>query len=321
MTTRIRLLLLFIAAMPVICSPAAAIPIPKISLKPFNNSRITTVDSIMIHYRIWITKIKPVKGKVLFIHGFTGSTFSFRKNYDSLVKAGYNILSVDLPAFGYSDRGTWINHSQSSRAIVIWKLIDRIDQGDTIKWNIIGHSMGGGTAEAVALMRPRQIKSLTLIDAMFFKKNSGVMSTAFSPSRMRQLKKFYVDYAAHYLLTFDRMSKLLKSGYKKMPDTNDVSGYMMPLRIPGTAEAIVSTFSNCREIVPLNSDSLKNTAVLVVWGTKDSWIPPRSANLIKTYIPQMELHKIKGAGHMPMETHPKEFNGILVNFLDRVNKP
>jgi pimeloyl-ACP methyl ester carboxylesterase len=33
----------------------------------------------------------------------------------------------------------------------------------------------------------------------------------------------------------------------------------------------------------------------------------------------MELHNIKGAGHMPMETHPKEFNGILVNFLNRVN--
>ncbi len=275
----------------------------------------------MLHYRVWITKVKPSKGKVLFIHGFTGSTFSFRKNYDSLVNAGYNILAVDLPAFGYSDRGTWINHSQSSRAVMIWKLIDRIDQGDTVKWNIIGHSMGGGTAEAVALMRPRQIKSLTLIDAMFFKKNSGVMSIAFSPSRMRQLKKYYVDYVAHYLLTFERMSKLLKSGYKKTPDTNDVSGYMMPLRIPGTSEAIVSTFSNCREIVPLNSDSLKNTAVLVVWGTKDSWIPPRSAKLIKTCVPQMELHKIKGAGHMPMETHPKEFNGILVNFLNRVNKP
>ena len=124
MTTRIRIFLLIIAAMPAICSPVGAVPIPKNILKPFINSHKTTVDSVMLHYRVWITKVKPSKGKVLFIHGFTGSTFSFRKNYDSLVNAGYNILAVDLPAFGYSDRGTWINHSQSSRAVMIWKLID-----------------------------------------------------------------------------------------------------------------------------------------------------------------------------------------------------
>ena len=319
MSTRIRIFLLIIAVLTTICNPLDASPIPRNFMRPFKNSYFATIDSAMIHYRIWTTKVKPAKGKLVFIHGFMGSTFSFRKNYDSLVNAGYNILAVDLPAFGYSDRGTWINHSQSSRAILIWKLLDLIDMGDTTKWNIIGHSMGGGTAEAVALMRPGRTKSLTLIDAMFFKRNSGIMSTAFSPSRVRQLKKFYVDYVDHCLLTYDRMSKLLKSGYKQKPDTADVTGYMMPLRIPETAEAIVSTFSNCREVVPLNADSLKNIPILVVWGTKDNWIPPRSAALIKTCVPQMELHNIKGAGHMPMETHPKEFNGILVNFLNRVN--
>jgi len=320
MITRIRLFLLIIAALTAIYNPLHASPIPRSATMPFQNSHFMLIDSAVIHYRIWVTKVSPAKGKVVFIHGFMGSTYCFRKNYDSLVNAGYNIIALDLPAFGYSDRETWINHSQSNRAIMVWKLLDFIDMGDTAKWNIIGHSMGGGAAEAVALMRPKRTKSLTLIDAMFFVKNSGVMSTAFSPLKIKPVNKFYVDYVNHYMLTFERIYKLLKNAYRQRPDTADVTGYMMPLRIPGTSEAIVSSFSNCKEVVPLNVDSLKNIPVLVVWGTKDGWIPVSSAKFIKTYVPQMELHKIKGAGHMPMETQALKFNGILVNFLDRVNK-
>lgn len=310
---------MIIAGITAISDPLNASPVPKNVTMPFKNSHFATIDSALIHYRLWVTKVKPAKGKIVFIHGFLGSTYSFRKNYDSLVNAGYNILSLDLPAFGYSDKGTWINHSQSHRAVMIWKLLDFIDRGDTARWNIVGHSIGGGAAEAMALMRPTRTKSLILVDAMFFNRNSGVMSITFSPSNTRPLNKFYVDYVNHCMPTFEGIYKLLKSGYKQNPDSSDVTGYMMPLRIPGTSEAIVSSFSNCKETIPLSIDSLKNIPVLVIWGTKDSWLPPRSAKIIKTYVPSMELFKIKGAGHMPNETHPREFNGKLVNFLNRVN--
>ena len=319
MSNRIRIFLLIIAVLGITAGPVHPSPVPRTFKNPFRNSHLLEVDSVVLHYRVWTSSTRPAKGRVLFIHGFTGSTYSFRKNYDSLVNTGYDILAVDLPAFGYSDRGTWINHSESHRAILIWKLINFIYKSDTTRWNIIGHSMGGAVAEAVALMKPGRTKSLTLIDALFFKENNGLMSIAFSPSKNKQLKKFYVDYVGHYLLTYDRMAKLLESGYKKKPDSADVTGYMMPLRIPQTAEAIVSTFSNCREVIPLNSDSLRNIPVLVIWGSRDSWLPPRSAKMIRTYVPQAEIRIIKGAGHMPMETHPREFNDIILEFLNRNN--
>jgi len=319
MTNKIRIFLLIIAVVPAFCILPGASPIPRNVKMPFKNSYFRPIDSAMIHYRLWVTKVKPAKGKVLFIHGFTGSTFSFRKNYDSLMNAGYNIAAIDLPAFGYSDKGTWINHSQSSRAVLVWKLLDRIDNGDTSAWNIIGHDMGGGTAEAVALLRPSRTKSLVLIDAMFFNNNLVITCTGSSFSNIKPVKKFYADYVKHRLVTFDHMQKLLRSGYGRLPDTADVTGYMMPLRIPETVDAIVSTFSNCREVVTLNSDSLKQIPVLVVWGSKDSWIPPGNAEVIKQYVPQMELHSINGAGHMPMETHPAQFNAILLQFLNKVN--
>lgn len=318
MTQRLRSLLLIIAICISFCNASRASSIPKTSINPFVNSFFATIDSVRIHYRMWVTDMNPARGKIVLIHGFTGSTFCFRKNCDSLANAGYNVLALDLPAFGYSDRGTWINHSQSSRAILIWKLLDRIDMKDTTKWNILGHSMGAGTAEAVSLLRPSRTRSLILVDAMFFSKNSGVMSAALAPTGIKALNKFYVDFVDHYLLTDKRMSKLLKSGYKRKPDISEVQGYLKPLQTEGTAKAIVSTFANCKELVPLYASNLKGIPVLVIWGSKDSWILPGAASAIKTQVPQMELHKIKGAGHMPMETHPAEFNRILLEFLKKV---
>lgn len=320
MTQRLRSLLLIIAVSLTFCSVSHAASIPRASLKPFANSFFATIDSVVIHYRMWVADSMPFRGKIVMIHGFTGSTFCFRNNCDSLAKAGYNVLALDLPAFGYSDRGTWINHSQSARAVLIWKLLDRIDMKDTSKWNILGHSMGGGTAEAVALMRPSRTCSLTLVDAMFFSRNSGVMSTAFAPTGIKQLNTFYIDFVDHYLLTDKRMSKLLKSGYKRKPERFEVQGYLKPLQIEGTAKAIVSTFANCKEVVPLNASDLKGIPVLVIWGSKDNWIMPSAVRVIKTQVPQMEYNKIKGAGHMPMETHAEEFNKILLEFLKRVNR-
>jgi len=319
MTDRTRILLIVTILLQALCPFQPASSQPGNPVKPYANSQFITIDSVTVHYRVWPSVLTHPRGKVVFIHGFTGSTFCFRKNYDTLVSAGYKVVALDLPAFGFSDRATWINHSQSSRAIMIWKLLNIIDEGDTSGWNIIGHSMGGSTAEAVALMKPERTKSLILIDAMFFKKNSGLMSTAFSVTRIKPLDQFYLDYVENYLLTYDRMRKLLKSAYKREPDSAEVTGYMIPLTIPGTAEAIVSNFSNCREIIPLSADSLRDLNVMAVWGTRDSWIPLRMTAVLKNYVPQLELHTIRGAGHMPMETHAKQFNGIMVEFLNRVN--
>jgi pimeloyl-ACP methyl ester carboxylesterase len=319
MTHRTRILLAAICILHAFFIPLQAFAQTWTGDKPYSNSRFITIDSITLHYRVWPSGLAHPRGKVVFIHGFTGSTFCFQNNYDTLVNSGYTVVALDLPAFGFSDRATWINHSQSSRAILIWKLLNMIDKGDSSGWNIIGHSMGGGTAEAVALMHLERTTSLILIDAMFFKKNSGLMSTVFSVIKIKPLNQFYFDYMENYLLTYNRMKKLLKSAYKRKPDSAEVAGYMIPLMIPGTADAIVSNFSNCREIIPLNADSLKGLNVMAVWGTRDSWIPLRMTALLKTYVPNLELHTVKGAGHMPMETHAAQFNSIMMEFLNRVN--
>jgi pimeloyl-ACP methyl ester carboxylesterase len=51
---------------------------------------------------------------------------------------------------------------------MLWKLLFSIDDGDSGKWNLCGHSMGGGTAEAMALLEPQRTHTLTIANGMVF---------------------------------------------------------------------------------------------------------------------------------------------------------
>ncbi len=44
----------------------------------FPNSKIDKIQDVLVHYRVFEPTI-PKKGNILMIHGFSGSTFSWRK--------------------------------------------------------------------------------------------------------------------------------------------------------------------------------------------------------------------------------------------------
>jgi len=288
--------------------------------KPFPNSRFAVIDSQRIHYRTWNGDVTHPKGRVLLIHGFCGSTFCWRNNWDTLADAGYMVVAIDLPGFGYSARSARVNQSQSNRARMIWELLSAIDHSDTSKWNIVGHSMGGGTAEAVALMRPERTKCLTIVDGMIFIKNDDINFSVVGLVNHPVYKKMLLSYTEHSYLSFNNFRRELKGTYGFFPDTLTTMGYWDPLQIDGTAETIVNMLANSNEIQHLDARGLSRVPVLLIWGRKDKTIPLRNGKKLKRAVPSIELKVIPGARHMPMETHAEEFNKILLEFLDRNNR-
>lgn len=286
---------------------------------PYPNSNFRIADSVLFHYRSWNDTLRNPRGKILLIHGFCGSTFCFRENYDTLVRCGFRVVAVDLPGFGYSDRNASVNQSQSNRARLIWALLDQIDGADTSSWNILGHSMGGGTAEAMALMHPERTRTLTLVDGMVFIRNTDLTSAFVTASKTEPMKQILVSLTEKSYLTYPNMRKKLKGAYGYFPDSATVMGYLQPLQIEGTAESVVNILANSKEIVSLHADSLSRMPVLVIWGKKDRTIFPRVGKKLKRAVPSVEWNVIPGAHHMPMETHAPEFNGLLVAFLKKNN--
>ncbi|MFZ4520537.1 MAG: alpha/beta fold hydrolase [Bacteroidales bacterium] len=295
------------------------IPEGDIPAKPYDNSHFAVIDSIRIHYRTWNSDLKNPKGKVLLIHGFCGSTFCWRNNYDALIAAKYEVVAIDLPGFGYSGRNAKLNQSQSNRARLIWALLTKLDGADTTKWNIVGHSMGGGTAEAVALVNPRRTKSLTILDGMIFIENDNVNKRIVGLVNLPFYKKLLLSYTENRYLSFNNFRRELKGTYGFLPDTVTVNGYWQPLQIDGTAETVVNLLANSDEIQHLEARGLDQFPVLVIWGKKDKTIRLKQGKKLKKHVPSIELKVIPDAYHMAMETHPAIFNEMLIDFLERSN--
>ncbi|MHB8961725.1 MAG: alpha/beta fold hydrolase, partial [Saccharofermentanales bacterium] len=185
---------------------------------PFTDSRSASVAGIRLHYRIVepaVSSEEPkTEGAILFVHGFGGSTFSWRSNAQYFADRGYFVVSVDLPGFGFSDRSRGIVHSQEQRAQLLWTLLDRIGESDPFilndaKWILAGHSMGGGTVTAMAAQKPERTACLIYADAAVLTENSKKNILFDYPPVQRWTEVI----ARHFFFKEGRISKLLESAY------------------------------------------------------------------------------------------------------------
>jgi len=281
---------------------------------PFPNSRFDTIEGIVVHSRTWNNDGEQ-RPNICFIHGFAGSTFCFRYLYDTLASLGFRIVAIDIPGAGFSDRSLDFNQSHGNRARFLWEVLHHIVPGKAGKWILVGHSMGGGTAEAMAILNQAETGKLVVIGGAVFRKSNNLGNTLMMPVRQKQVKKFMVNYADRNIITYKRFYRMLNSAYGRPPDSTEVLGYLTPLLTDGSAESLINIYVNNRERMELDVRTMTDVPVLAIWGTKDSWVPLRSVRMALEAFPDLELVKIKGAGHMPMETHPREFTPILLDFL------
>jgi 2-hydroxy-6-oxonona-2,4-dienedioate hydrolase len=280
---------------------------------PFSNSRFTNVDSILLHYRIFEPAGDSVKGNVAMIHGFCGSTFSWRNNAGALAAAGYRVVCVDLPGFGYSSRRQGISHSPAQNARLVWHILDSVAPG---KWHIFGHSMGASVAAYMATMHPGQTKSLWMVDGISYnrlqKKHFNLAAFILSSA---PIKRWAEVLGRYYFFKPDKIKELLQSAYGQAPDTLAVQGYLKPLLLPATASAIMDIGDQAGPDAPLLLKELP-VPVYFIWGANDNWLPLNKFKSAIDALPAAKLLQVKGAGHCPMETHSPIVNSFVLSNLD-----
>ncbi len=292
--------------------------------KPFTNSQFTRVDDVKVHYRYWKSQADVELGNLMLIHGMGGSTFSWRNNITALNEAGYNVMTIDLPPYGYSDKAKGINHSSSSRSQLLWTVADKagLQYGFApyAKWHLVGHSMGGNVIAAMAALQPQRAESLVFVDAGasdgIVKKQpfkTKLLKTLLPTKRMAEVAGEYYFYKPK------RIRKMLRNAYGREPKEFEVNAYMTALKQPRTSSAIIESMYDAQEIEPYSLESIKQPS-LIIWGTEDEWVPPKIGEALDEALYDSEIKEVTGAGHNPMETHAPEFNRLLLDFLTKVTE-
>lgn len=285
----------------------------KKEVKPYAESKFVTIDNIKIHYQEWNSDQKNPNGKILFIHGFYGSTFTWRNNINELIKRGFYVILVDIPGFGYSSKASNIDHTLSGRANLLWKFLDNLDSnfsaGNSLSWILVGHSMGGAVAAKMAEIRDSGIADLILVDPVINTSQNG-------PNIFLQFpvtKRWISVIANSYFFNENQIQTYLKTAYGREPASEEVKGYLDPLKEPGSALAagdIIASGDN--NTVDLSKIKI---ATQIIYGEKDPWVKRESIDQMYDKLEFSIISTVKDAAHIPQETNSDEFNKDLLNFV------
>jgi len=256
-----------------------------------------------------------VKGEgdpLLLIHGYGAGFWVWEKQIEILSRS-YKVYALDLLGHGYSDRPrieyrpeTYINF-----------LRDFMDGVAVERATLIGNSMGGGIAWAVAALFPERVKKLILIDCIPPNVLNQVRNESF-----RALAAIKSIPFLPYLVISSRNRRSIRRVLEEaISDVTHITPEVVNRqyglsRIEGTSWVLTSTLKNARDTSRLEAYlSRINHPTLLIWGERDLIFPPSVGKMLHRAINGSKLTVLEKIGHIPMWETPEEVNRIILDFL------
>ncbi|MCF5131411.1 alpha/beta fold hydrolase [Pseudomonas sp. PA-6-4F] len=119
------------------------------------NGRFVEVDGERFHY------VEEGKGPPLvMIHGLMGSSRNLTYALSGQLREHFRVISLDRPGSGYSTRHSGTPADLPAQARQIAAFINTLDLGKPL---VLGHSLGGAIALALALDHPHAVSGLVLV--------------------------------------------------------------------------------------------------------------------------------------------------------------
>lgn len=266
----------------------------------------TDIDGEHIHY------FRAGAGHpLLLLHGLLGGSFCWRRNMEALSQR-HTVFAVDLPGHGESDAPCHLDCSMSAHASRVSALMERVKLEEV---DVVGCSWGGAVAMLLAA-HSAKVRSLVLAAPVNPWSNLGAGRIRFLKGRIGEtfLRMVWPISRPLYHTALARMY-----GDPRRLPPGTVEGYCSRVMRPGRVDNVLNILRSWEKDVNTLRAAIPriNARSLLIWGSRDSAVDVRSAEPLKQALPQCQLKVIEGAGHLPFEETPDEFNRLVLDFIDR----
>ncbi len=231
---------------------------------------------------------------LLFLHGVQG----LPGWTDALARLAehFTVIAPDHPGFGHSDAPDGID-DVGDLAYFYLDLLAGLANG---RVHIVGHSLGGWIAMAMAIRSTAQILSLTLVDAAGISVDGVKRGDMFigSPAETGKLL-FAGEEAASRWAGLWQASDEMRETYDKNRAAAAKYTWQPRLYDPKLARWLHRI----------------NVPTHIVWGEGDFLIPPAHGEELQRLIPGATLTRIAGIGHLGDIEAPSAFADAIVPFI------
>lgn len=246
---------------------------------------------------------------VLLIHGFGEDSQVWNNQIDFLQK-NCRMIIPDLPGSGKSKEGQpFLASSIDVMADAIFALMDVVT---TERFLVLGHSMGGYIALAMAEKHPDRLTGFGLVHSTAFADNDDKKAT-----RRKGIGFIQKNGAAAFLET--ATPGLFTESYKtEHPDKVEE---MLELGKKSSAEALVAYYE-AMIARPDRTSVLKSSfvPVLFIIGKQDKAVLPDDV-LQQVHLPNVSyVHILENAAHMGMWEEKDAVNEYLLQFIKDASK-
>ncbi len=251
--------------------------------------RFETLSGLRIRY------VRAGDGPVVvLLHGFASSIFTWKDVLPGLARSR-TVVALDFPGFGESEQPRDLDVGIYPG--IVLGLMDRLG---IVRATLVGNSMGGAVAIALAARQPERVQALVLIDAAGFDLAESERPLLLRLAATRAGKALFGR-----LPVRGRMLRLALGQVFHDPalvTEERFNEYLVPLLRPGAAASLAPTVK---------------APTLVLWGRDDRWIPVEQADRVVAAIPGARKVVLEACGHVPQEERPQEVLRWLQEFPER----
>jgi pimeloyl-ACP methyl ester carboxylesterase len=248
----------------------------------------------------------PEDGRLaVFVHGGTIPMWTWDRQIDFLNNAGFKVLVYDKYGRGLSDRPR-VTYDQELYKRQLYELVEKLEPDR--RFDLVGLSVGGGTAVNFTAAYPQKVENLVLIAPLIT--DFAVLGI----SKIPVLGEIVMRLIGINIIV-DRFNIL----YAGNPDAEKYKQlYYDQTRYKGFQRSLLSMLRNdaVRDYTPAyKTVGAQDREVILIWGKEDTDITPEMIDEIKALLPNLDFNPVDGAGHGIVPEKPELINGFLLEFL------
>lgn len=247
---------------------------------------------------------------VLFIHGVATSGHLWN-DVVALMPAGHRLVVVDLLGHGRSDPPAGRPLTLRAHAARLAALLDALGIASAC---IVGHGMGGGVAQALAIHAPARVARLALVSSIGFRAWGG-RDLALARATLPLTRRL----PPPWLLSMVR-AELERGCTEPARAAHAIDRFLLPFAGADGRDTLVR---HIRALDPRETAALGaqlgtiDCPAAVVWGASDPFVPPTLGRRLADAIPGATFHVVPDGRHFLPEEAPRPVTDVLAALLRR----